>query len=152
MNKIKMIDLLNKKANGEELPKKIKFKDVEYILKGNEYYHDIWKLAGKVNICNFLNVEAEIIEGEINMDKQNLVDTFNKAKEQKKDIAIWVTVPTRNKPEIIIVDRHNLQYKLDYYLNAYDEQLKLKTFSEIRILDVKIFDLGKIEEVLSGKN
>ena len=86
------------------------------------------------------------------MDKQNLVDTFNKAKEQKKDIAIWVTVPTRNKPEIIIVDRHNLQYKLNYYLNAYDEQLKLKTFSEIRILDVKIFDLGKIEEVLSGKN
>ena len=66
--KIKIIDLLNKIANGEEVPKKIKIKNVIYEYRGYMYctekanYQDIEDyLFGKWNF-NILNDEAEIIE------------------------------------------------------------------------------------------
>ena len=66
--KIKIIDLLNKIANGEEVPKKIKINNVIYEYRGFMYctekanYQDIEDyLFGKWNF-NILNDEAEIIE------------------------------------------------------------------------------------------
>ena len=66
--KIKMIDLLNKIANDEEVPKKIKIKNVIYEYRGYMYctekanYQDIEDyLFGKWNF-NILNDYAEIIE------------------------------------------------------------------------------------------
>ena len=66
--KIKVIDLLNKIANGEEVPEKIKIKNVIYEYRGYMYctekanYQDIEDyLFGKWNF-NILNDYAEIIE------------------------------------------------------------------------------------------
>ena len=66
MNKIRIIDLLNKIAKGEEVPKKIKYNDEVW-----EYYNDLGNYirAGKPNtlftmyyIHQILNDEIEIIE------------------------------------------------------------------------------------------
>lgn len=66
--KIKVIDLLNKIANDEEVPEKIKIKNVIYEYRGYMYctekanYQDIEDyLFGKWNF-NILNDYAEIIE------------------------------------------------------------------------------------------
>lgn len=65
---MKVIDLLNKIANDEEVPKKIKIKNVIYEYRGYMYctekanYQDIENyLFGKWNF-NILNDEVEIIE------------------------------------------------------------------------------------------
>ena len=66
---MKVIDLLNKIANGEEVPKKIKYNDKIYIAKGNaienfvDYYsdEDEWCFNHYVKYEN-LNDEVEIIE------------------------------------------------------------------------------------------
>ena len=66
--KIKIIDLLNKISNGEEVPEKIKINNVIYEYRGYMYctenanYQDIEDyLFGKWNF-NILNDEVEIIE------------------------------------------------------------------------------------------
>lgn len=69
---MKIIDLLNKIANGEEVPKKIKYNGIEYkktrvILDDNRHWNnyidkDI-KCLFPVNM-NKLNIEVEIIEEE----------------------------------------------------------------------------------------
>ena len=70
--KIKMIDLFVKMANGEEIPKKIKYSNKiwEYTTtvkgKGYQYYsilHGDWKtLQNQVYLEECLNDEVEIIE------------------------------------------------------------------------------------------
>ena len=70
--KIKIIDLLVKIANGEEVPKKIKYRDRiwEYtttvIGKGYQYYNDFYQewitLQNQVYLEEVLNDEVEIIE------------------------------------------------------------------------------------------
>lgn len=86
------------------------------------------------------------------MNKLTLVKLFNEAKERRKAIAVWLSLPTRTKPEIIIVDNKNLQYKLNYYLTAYEEDLTLKTCKDIKILKVKIFDLKKFKDLIVKEN
>lgn len=73
--KIKVIDLLNKIANNEEVPEKIKINNVIYEYRGYMYctekanYQDIEDyLFGKWNF-NILNNEAEIIEEPKNIEK-----------------------------------------------------------------------------------
>lgn len=68
---MKVIDLLNKIANGEEVPKKIKYNDLIYVAKGNgiedfvDYCNDEdeWCFNHYVRYEN-LNDEVEIIEEE----------------------------------------------------------------------------------------
>ena len=67
MEKIKIIDLLNKIANGEEAPKKIKYKDIEYEYNEKSYI-DGFDDDLFVNVyCNEidLNEEVEIIEEKV---------------------------------------------------------------------------------------
>jgi hypothetical protein len=67
---MKVIDLLNKIANGEELPKKIKFNEAIYNF--NELYDDYEGLYGgdwllknhNDNLKCFLNDEVEILDEE----------------------------------------------------------------------------------------
>lgn len=72
MNKIRVIDLLNKIANGEEVPKKIKYKnnilyyDDDYT---KEYpptfnYYDEKGNNGLIEgwLCQYINDEVEVIE------------------------------------------------------------------------------------------
>ena len=68
---MKVIDLLNKIANGEEVPKKIKYNDYIYIAKGNAIENfvdycseeDEWCFNRYVRYEN-LNDEVEILEGD----------------------------------------------------------------------------------------
>lgn len=66
---MKIIDLLNKIANGEEVPKKIKYKNMvyEYYERLNDFYNykcveDNSYLEEKYFISNILTDEVEIIE------------------------------------------------------------------------------------------
>ena len=77
---IKIIDLLNKMANGEEVPRKIKYYDEYYILNEdttsieNLYLID-GALVGWFNHNNFsLNSQVEIIEEQEEIDIQKITD------------------------------------------------------------------------------
>lgn len=43
-----------------------------------------------------------------------------------------------------LVNYQNLQTKVDYLLSAYDEELKLKTMSEIKLLDCIVISEAEI--------
>lgn len=79
--KIKVIDLLNKIANGEKLPKKIKYKNKIYeryqnITTNNLYYYQvpnkndflIYQLEAAIDLLE----EVEIIEEDKKIEKLNL--------------------------------------------------------------------------------
>lgn len=105
MNKIRIIDLLNKIANNEETPNKIRFNGEYYIY--NTTYDDYkspstWLLKNNNDNLNcFLNDEVEIIEEEKELEKfdtnkfhdidelvykiNELIDEINKLKSGKND-------------------------------------------------------------------
>ena len=76
------------------------------------------------------------------MSKEKLKEFFKIAKENKKDIAIELTVPTREDTEIIIVKFGNLDYKLDYYLKNYNDKLELNRCAEVKILSAELVEWG----------
>lgn len=53
---------------------------------------------------------------------------------------VELTVPTREDTEIIIVKRGNLQYKLDYYIENYTEDLELKRCKDIKIINTELIN------------
>lgn len=61
---MKIIDLLNKIANGEEVPKKIKYDNAiaEYDEEGKDYYSEGYSGLFSYTIPEFINDEIEIIE------------------------------------------------------------------------------------------
>ena len=67
-------------------------------------------------------------------NKEDLKKVFEQAKVDKLDVAVVLTVPNRKDREIIIVKNGNIDYKLNYYLENYDDELKLKRCSDIQIL------------------
>lgn len=87
--KIKVIDLLNKIANGEEVPEKIKIKNIIYEYSGYMYctenanYQDIEDyLFGKWNF-KILNEDVEIIEEPKKIEKIDF-GTLNTQKEKNR--------------------------------------------------------------------
>jgi hypothetical protein len=74
------------------------------------------------------------------MNIKDLEKRFLKAKLEKKDLAIELTVPTRKATEIIIVKHENLEYKLDYYRNNYTDDLVLNRCKDIKILNAKVIN------------
>ena len=66
-----------------------------------------------------------------------LISLFEKAKYDSLDVALELTIPTCEDTEIIIVKNANLDYKLNYYKESYNENLELKRFPEIKILSIK---------------
>lgn len=76
------------------------------------------------------------------MNKEKLKEIFKIAKENKKDVAIELTVPTREDTEIIIVKFGNLDYKLDYYLKNYNDKLELNRCAEVKILFAEFVEWG----------
>lgn len=76
------------------------------------------------------------------MNKEKLKEIFEIAKENKKDVAIELTVPTRSDTEIIIVKFGNLDYKLDYYLKNYNDKLELNRCVKVKILSAELVEWG----------
>ena len=124
LDNMKVIDLLNKIANGEEPPKKIKYQDEEYILnkiclEDNKTHIDYY-LKGRelllfediINIVLTLNEEVEIIEE----DKK-----IEKAEYQTSQIPPWF----RNE-ELIKVINNNFELQTKAIRLLIDEINKLK--------------------------
>ena len=62
---MKIIDLLNKIANGEEVPKKINYDGKIYDYEDRDYFtSDYGYLFDRYNVSGMLNDEVEIIEEE----------------------------------------------------------------------------------------
>lgn len=82
----------------------------------------------------------------------NLEECFNKAIENNYKY-IAVKIKTRNSigEEIIINPKWNFEAKLDYYKNAYDENLVLRSFDGIQIVGFTYSNsLKDIEKDLIG--
>jgi len=74
---IKIIDLLNKIANGEEFPKKVKFEDkiYTYYNEMTDYKNEDYFLFNMISdgcVKDFLNDKVEIIEEQEEIDIQNI--------------------------------------------------------------------------------
>ena len=103
MNKIRVIDLLNKIANGEEVPNKIYCFNREFYLKEKTYFGDTFTLMHYIQEED-LNDEVEIIE------------------EDKKIEKLYGLATTREKTEII-PNNEELMFKINELI---DEVNKLK--------------------------
>ena len=69
--------------------------------------------------------------------KQKLIDAFNRSIDNNyKFIVLDLTVPNSDVYETIIVRNPNFKNKLEYYINAYDDNLVLKTCKDIEIRKV----------------
>ena len=67
--------------------------------------------------------------------KQKLINAFNHAIDIKyKFIVLDLTVPNSDVYETIIVRNPNFKNKLEYYKNAYDDDLKLNACQDIKIM------------------
>lgn len=70
--------------------------------------------------------------------KRCLEYEINKAIKEKNMFAVCVLLPGCTKPEIIINPWDNLEYKLEYYKKAYNDNLELINNTEIKIIDFGI--------------
>ena len=113
--KIKIIDLLNKIANNEEVPKKIKWEDFE--LEWEEIgYHD-YKFLDTGNHLLFQGFETSVLNDE--------VEIIDEAKEDKiQKIYHCETGLTQNEVEIFITE--NLNQMVDKINELIDEINNLK--------------------------
>ena len=55
-------------------------------------------------------------------------------------VAVVVEMDGFEKPEIIVNQRANFEKKLEYYKSAYNDDLTLKSFNGIRIIDFESGD------------
>jgi hypothetical protein len=82
---VKVIDILNKIANNEELPLRIKVNGYEYRISNGQYYSDekYMYLVDSSSSISHLNDEVEIIEEDKKIYKLDWVEgnTFNKIQE-----------------------------------------------------------------------
>lgn len=82
MNKIRIIDLLNKISRGEEVPKKIRFDNInwnkvygeKYMYYKNDYDCDFFLYFFRKNLDFTLNDEVEIIEEDKKIEKLKIVE------------------------------------------------------------------------------
>lgn len=89
---MKIIDLLNKIANGEEVPKKIKYREIIWTFEENTYlrtdlspnFNDSFRkyLLGFYNF-NILNDEVEILEEEKKIPKKIKVPEIDDIKNER---------------------------------------------------------------------
>lgn len=81
----------------------------------------------------------------INMEALQYI--FEKAiKDNSEYVAIKVSMQGFDGCEIIINPRENFKAKLNYYKNAYNDDLTLKTFNGIKIIDATYGSMSNIEK------
>lgn len=71
------------------------------------------------------------------LKKEELIACFEQAKKINA-VYIGVIIETRGSegPEVIINPRENFESKLEYYKNAYNDDMVLKTYDGIRITKI----------------
>lgn len=72
----------------------------------------------------------------MNKDLASLEHCFNMSiKYKKKYVAVIIEMQGFENPELIINTTKNFKEKLEYYKKAYNEDLTLKSFNGIKIID-----------------
>lgn len=109
--KIKIIDLLNKIANNEEVPKKIKWQGqiYEYSCSNRFYYQNSWSMYRDFDTeGNCLNDEVEIIEEPKKIEKLDYkyVNTYGNVSQHRKS-----EEPLIDKINELIDEINNLKEK-----------------------------------------
>lgn len=74
------------------------------------------------------------------LTKNDLKAVFEDAKQRTIDVLLELTLPDREEPEYIVVLTGNLDYKLGYYLENYNDNLELKHCPAIRIRSAMAID------------
>lgn len=98
MNKIRIIDLLNKIANGEEVPKRIKWEDTIFVYSeydkdylefpfSEEEYQGLFCMKDSI-LTRFLDDEVEILEEEKKIPEKLNISNFPKHNNSLKKTAI----------------------------------------------------------------
>ena len=113
MNKIKIIDLLNMISKGEEVPKKIRFNNIEWnkvygeknVCYINEYDSDFFLYFFRKNLDFTLNDEVEIIEKNKKIEKLDTSKYF------------YVGPYTENQPKRYDIDVFNKINEIINYIN-----------------------------------
>lgn len=87
------------------------------------------------------------------LQMQNLEKCFESAKAEKSNfIGILVEMRGFEKAELIINRKENFDKKLEYYKNAYNNELVLKTFDGIKVVGFTHADsLKELETLLLGE-
>lgn len=82
------------------------------------------------------------------MNKRDLMDCIKRAiKYSCKFIVVTIETRGSEAPEYIINPTENFVAKMDYYDKAYNDDLTLKSYDGIRIVDAYA---GTLEEVMQG--
>lgn len=73
--------------------------------------------------------------------KNNLIKMFESAKRRNSQyIGVRIKYPHLEKAEVVLNPKANFDSILEYYINAYDSDLKLKTNKDIMIVDCFLLD------------
>ena len=120
---MKVIDLLNKIANGEEVLKKIKYKDNIFIAKGNGINGFVDYVCEELDYCFFhyidwdtLNDEIEVIEEDKKIEKIKILNCDNYVKKENYETIltmqeIALDISTLKKWVNKIIDKLNSMEK-----------------------------------------
>lgn len=75
------------------------------------------------------------------ISRETFISRYMMAMDNKyKYVAVIIKDERNPKPEIIINMQESMENKFKYYLDAYDEDLRLKNCQHIRIIGVSFFD------------
>lgn len=71
------------------------------------------------------------------LNKENLAELFLKAINIESDVRVYVSHPNYPVPELVVVPRENIQFKLEYYNEILDDNLRYINDTEVFILRVE---------------
>ena len=68
------------------------------------------------------------------LNKEKLAELFIKAMDIESDVRVYVSKPNYPVPELVIIPRENIHFKLEYYNEVLDDTLRFKADKEVFIL------------------
>lgn len=67
------------------------------------------------------------------LNKEKLAELFHKAIENENYVRVYVSHPNYPVPELVVIPRENLQFKLEYYNKILDDNLRFNADKEVFI-------------------
>lgn len=137
---VEVLETLFDDFNEDAKPLDFIARSIEFLAKADvAFFVNGWQLYRGCRIEHRCAVDynVDIIDDSsyTSLTIDNLEICFNTAiKTNSKYIAVLVKTPNSDKPEMIINANENFNSKLDYYKNAYNKDLTLKTCDGIKIV------------------
>ena len=86
------------------------------------------------------------------MSKKEQFKKFVEKIQSGRSLVVYISMPDLSKPEMIINQYENIDKRLEYYLKAYNDDLKLTSFPSIEIVHYRAVrdntNLGDIIDVI----